>query len=73
MEGLSKKEKGPTDTDNSVVIVGAGCCKGINGDGKNTIKNKIKKIKYSGSKNLQRSYNLRPLFKITFQLSTVIS
>ena len=43
MEGLSTKEKGLMDMDNSVVIAGVeGALRGQNGNGKNTIK--IKKI-----------------------------
>ena len=37
MEGLSKNEKGLMDMDNSVVIAGGGI-RGLNGNGKNTIK-----------------------------------
>ena len=41
MEGLSKKEKGITNVDNSVVISGAGVggVKGVNGKGKKYNKN----------------------------------
>ena len=38
MEGLSKKERGLMDMDNSVAIVGGGGIRGLNGNGKNTIK-----------------------------------
>ena len=38
MEGLSKKEKGLMDMDNSVGIVGGGGLRGLNGNGKNSIK-----------------------------------
>ena len=42
MEGLSKKEKGLMDVDNSVVIAGGeGGIRGLNGNGKNTIKNEM--------------------------------
>ena len=34
MEGLSKKEKGLMDMDNSVVTVGGGGIRGLNGNGK---------------------------------------
>ena len=48
MEGLSKKEKGLMDMDNSVVtaVRGGDCCgrgllvRGLNGNGKNTIMTK---------------------------------
>ena len=40
MEGLSKEEKGLMDVDGSVVTAGAGGCRWINGDRKNTIKKK---------------------------------
>ena len=39
MEGLSKKERGLMDMDKRVVIAGEREYKGLNGDGKNTIKN----------------------------------
>ena len=42
MEGPSKKEKGLMDMDNSVVTVVEGGIRGLNGNGKNTIKNKTK-------------------------------
>ena len=35
MEGLSKKKKGLTDTDDSVVVARGGGIKGLNGNGKN--------------------------------------
>ena len=38
VEGLSKKEKGLMDMDNSVVIAGGGDRRGLNSNGKNTIK-----------------------------------
>ena len=39
MEGLSRKEKGLMDTDNSVAIAGGEeGVRGLNGNGKNTIK-----------------------------------
>ena len=38
VEGLSKKEKGLMDIDSSVVIVGGGGIRGLNGDGQKTIK-----------------------------------
>ena len=38
MEGLGKKEKGLMDTDISVVIAVRGVIRGLNGNGKNTIK-----------------------------------
>ena len=38
MEGLGKKGKGLLDMDNSVVIDGGGGIRGLNGNGKNTIK-----------------------------------
>ena len=38
MEGLSKKGKGLMDMDKSVVIMEGRDIRGINGDGKNTIK-----------------------------------
>ena len=42
MEGLSKKEKGLMDVDNSVVIAGGeGGIRGLNVNGKNTIKNEM--------------------------------
>ena len=42
MEGLSKKEKGLMDMDNSVVIAGREVgIRGLNGNGKNTIKIKF--------------------------------
>ena len=42
MEGLRKKEKVFMDMDNTVVIVGQGKgTRGINGNGKNTMKVKI--------------------------------
>ena len=43
MEGLSKKEKGLMGMGNSVVIAGGGGIRGINGNGKNTIKITFKK------------------------------
>ena len=42
VEELSKKEKGLRDMDNSVVIVGGGI-RGLNGNGKKKIKQKISK------------------------------
>ena len=50
MEGRSKKEKGPMDMDNNdPSVAGDRCIRGLNGDGKNTIKKlKVKKIKSSG-------------------------
>ena len=45
VEGLSKKEKGLMDMDNSVVIIGGGDCKGAKWSWKNTIK-KVGKKKY---------------------------
>ena len=38
--GLSKKEKGLMDMDNSVVIAGRRGVRGLNGNGKNINKNK---------------------------------
>ena len=38
MEGLSKKEEGLMDMDNSVVIARAGAIRGLNVNGKNKIK-----------------------------------
>ena len=38
---MSKKKKGLMDMDNSVVIVEGSGCKGIKGNGKNTIQNKF--------------------------------
>ena len=46
MEGLSKKKKGLTDTDDSVVVARGGGIKGLNGNGKNTIKNSLYQIFY---------------------------
>ena len=43
MEGLSKKEKGLMGMDNSVVIMGEGSIRELNGNGKNTIKLFFKK------------------------------
>ena len=43
MEGLNKEEKGLRDMDNSVVIAGGGCIRGLNGNGENTIKITFKK------------------------------
>ena len=44
MEGSSKKEEGLMDMDHSVVIAGGmGGRRGVNGNGKNTIKIKFKK------------------------------
>ena len=45
VEGLSKKENGLTDMDNSVVIAGGeGGITGLNVNGKNTVKIKFLKI-----------------------------
>ena len=44
MKGLSRKEKGLRDTNDSVGIAGGGVIKGLNGNGKNTIKIKFKKL-----------------------------
>ena len=46
MEGLSKKEKALMDMDNSVVIAGGRGIRGLNGNGKNTIKIKLKKLPF---------------------------
>ena len=40
LEGLSKKEEGLMDMDNSVAIATRRGYKGVNDNGKNTIKNK---------------------------------
>ena len=42
---MSKKEKGLRDMDNIVVIARGRGCKGLNGNGKNTINIKSKKRK----------------------------
>ena len=44
MEGLSKMEKGLMNMDNNVVIVGGEGVRGLNGNGKNRIKIKCKKM-----------------------------
>ena len=41
VEGLSKKQKGLMDMDNSVVIAGGGGIRGLKGNRKNTIKIKL--------------------------------
>ena len=43
VEGLSKKEKGPMDMDNSVVAAGGGGYRRLNGNGKNIIMIKLEK------------------------------
>ena len=44
MKGLSKKEKGLMDVDNSVVTAGGEeSIRGLNGNGKNTIRIKLRK------------------------------
>ena len=44
MKGLSKKEKGLMDVDNSVATAGGeGDIRGLNGNGKNTIRVKLRK------------------------------
>ena len=43
MEGLSKKEKGLMDMDNSVVAAGGGGYRRLNGNGKNIIMIKLEK------------------------------
>ena len=43
--GVKQKGKGLTDTDNSAVIAGEGDTRGLNGNGKNTIKIKLKNKK----------------------------
>ena len=40
---MSTKEKGLVDTDNNMVTVGGRGIRGVNGNGKNTLKNKLKK------------------------------
>ena len=45
MEGLSKKEIGLMDMDNSVVIAVGRCVRGLNGNGKNITKIKQNKTK----------------------------
>ena len=45
VEGSSKKEKGLIDTDNGAVIAGVGDTRGLNGNGENTIKIKLKNKK----------------------------
>ena len=43
MKGLSRREKGVMDKDNSVVIAGRRDYRGLNGNGRNTIKIKFLK------------------------------
>ena len=60
MEGLSKKEKGLMDMDNSVEIAGGGGERWINGNGKNTIK-KEQKERRSSYPLQQHGWNWRAL------------
>ena len=57
MEGWSKKEKGLMDTDNSVVIARWRGIKRLNGNGKNTIKIKLKNKRGCGKK-LYKTHDL---------------
>ena len=52
----AKKEKGPMDMDNSVVIVGGRGIRGLNGNGK--IKIKIKKLLGQNSHVLHTSWHM---------------